>query len=75
MDPTRCQFIAKKCQNGHPWIALQPGSLDMTTPGEIAGFELYAGTSIEEARQLARFLNNNIKGLRIARDGHSPGQP
>jgi len=70
MDPTRCQFIAKKCPDGQPWIALEPGSLELATPGEIAGFELYAGTSIEEARQLARFLNNNIKGLRI-----SPGGP
>ena len=30
--------------------------------GEI-GLDLYRGTSLEEAKQLARFLNSNIKSV------------
>lgn len=64
MDTTRLQFVAKKCDSGQPWIALQPSGLEEAPLNDFSGFELYAGTSIDEARQLARFLNNNIKGLK-----------
>jgi hypothetical protein len=33
-----------------------------TLRGEI-GLDLYRGTSLEEAKQLARFLNSNIKSV------------
>ncbi|MGA7327280.1 MAG: hypothetical protein WBX25_23025 [Rhodomicrobium sp.] len=52
--------------DGTPWIALQPkhdGFKDFR--GEI-GLDLFRGTSLEEAKQLARFLNSNIKAIRCS---------
>lgn len=57
-------FVVRKREDETPWIALQPkadGFADMR--GEI-GLDLYRGTSLEEAKQLARFLNSNIRAVR-----------
>jgi hypothetical protein len=56
-------FVVRLAEDGAPWVALQPkheGLADIK--GEL-GLELYRGTSLEEAKQLARFLNSNIKGV------------
>ena len=45
------------------WVVLQPKHEGFVTlKGEI-GLDLYRGTSLEEAKQLARFLNSNIKSI------------
>jgi hypothetical protein len=54
-------------EDGAPWVILQPkheGLEDLK--GEI-GLDLYRGTSLEEAKQLARFLNSNIKSVSYKR--------
>src|SRR5262249_19125849 len=59
-------FVVKRRDDDTPWIALQPkvkGLEDIA--GEI-GLDLYRGTSLEEAKQLARFLNSNIKAVNYA---------
>ncbi len=56
-------FAVRLGEDGAPWVALQPkhqGIEDLR--GEI-GLDLYRGTSLEEAKQLARFLNSNIKSV------------
>jgi hypothetical protein len=56
-------FVVRKREDDTPWIALQPkhaGFEEIT--GEF-GLDLYRGTSLEEAKQLARFLNGNIKSI------------
>ena len=56
-------FVVRVCEDGVPFVALQPkheGLADIA--GEI-GLDLYRGTSLEEAKQLARFLNSNIKAV------------
>jgi urocanate hydratase len=63
MQAQKCQFVVRKKADGSPWIALQPGDSAAGGASAIAGFELYAGSSLAEAKQLARLLNNNIKGL------------
>jgi hypothetical protein len=56
-------FAVRLREDGTPWVALQPKSQGIEDlPGEI-GLNLYRGTSLEEAKQLARFLNSNIKAL------------
>ncbi len=58
-------FVVRLREDGAPWVALQPKheGFDCLT-GEI-GFDLYRGTSLEEAKQLARFLNSNIKAVSL----------
>ena len=62
-------FVVKMQKDQSPWIAIQPkhaGFEDFA--GEI-GLGLYRGTSIEEAKQLARFLNSNIKSVNYSCQG------
>ena len=56
-------FVVRLRENGAPWVVLQPkqGGLAVLK-GEI-GLDLYRGTSLVEAKQLARFLNSNIKSV------------
>jgi hypothetical protein len=59
-------FVARLRENGAPWVVLQPKHEGLTTlKGEI-GLDLYRGTSLGEAKQLARFLNSNIKSISYA---------
>ena len=60
-------FVVRLREDGAPWVILQPkheGLEDLK--GEI-GLDLYRGTSLEEAKQLARFLNSNIKSVSYKR--------
>ena len=59
-------FVVRLRDNGAPWVVLQPKNEGLITlKGEI-GLDLYRGTSLGEAKQLARFLNSNIKSVRYA---------
>ena len=56
-------FVVRLREDGAPWVLLQPKHEGFVTlKGEI-GLDLYRGTSLEEAKQLARFLNSNIKSV------------
>jgi len=56
-------FVVRIREDGSPWVALQPKQEGLDDlKGEI-GLELYRGTSLEDAKQLARFLNSNIKAV------------
>ena len=56
-------FVARESKEGAPLVVLQPkhGGIELLK-GEI-GLDLYRGTSLQEAKQLARFLNSNIKSV------------
>jgi hypothetical protein len=60
-------FAVRRREDDTPWIALR----GIGAKGEI-GFDLYQGTSLEEAKQLARFLNSNIKSVNYACRGRVP---
>ena len=56
-------FAVRLREDGTPCVVLQPKHEDSGSPkGEIA-LGLYGGTSLTEAKQLARFLNSNIKAI------------
>lgn len=60
---TEFVFVARESVDGAPWVVLKPkheGS--ETMKGEI-GLDLYRGASLADAKQLARFLNSNIKSV------------
>ena len=58
-----CMFAVRLREDGTPWVVLQPKHEDSGgIEGEI-GLGLYRGTSLNEAKQLARFLNSNIKAI------------
>ncbi len=56
-------FVVRLRENGAPCVVLQPKHEGLAMlRGEI-GLDLYRGTRLEEAKQLARFLNSNIKSV------------
>ena len=56
-------FAVRLHEDGTPWVALQPKHEGLEELKGELGLDLYRGTSLEEAKQLARFLNSNIKSL------------
>lgn len=63
MKSAEFQFVVKKREDESPWIALQPKNAGFEDIAGEIGLDLYRGTSLEEAKQLARFLNSNIKSV------------
>ncbi len=56
-------FAVRLREDGAPWVALQPKHEGIEDLKGSIGLDLYRGTSLEEAKQLARFLNSNIKAI------------
>ncbi|MFZ1107977.1 MAG: hypothetical protein WAN43_06495 [Rhodomicrobium sp.] len=68
-------FAVRLREDGAPFVALQPKGAGLEgIEGEL-GLDLYRGTSLEEAKQLARFLNSNIKAVSYAPAPHDPPPP
>ncbi len=66
-------FVVRLSEDGAPWVALQAKAEGFASfRGEI-GLDLYRGTSLEEAKQLARFLNSNIKSV-TCHKAQNPGR-
>ena len=65
-------FVVRKREDDTPWIVLKPKQSGFEgIEGEI-GIDLYRGASINEAKQLARFLNSNIKSLNYSSPQKKP---
>jgi hypothetical protein len=56
------RFTVKEDGAGNTWIMLEPcgGSLPCLGRGGFLGLELQPRTSIEQAHEIAAFLNDNI---------------
>lgn len=59
-------FVVKRREDASPFIALEPKGDGFEDIAGSIGLDLYRGTSLEEAKQLARFLNSNIKSVNYA---------
>jgi len=67
-------FALRVHADGAPWIALQPKQEGLGEVRGELGLDLYRGTSLEEAKQLVRFLNSNIKAVSYGGQGSNvPG--
>ena len=72
-DTAEFLFVVRK-DGDTPWIALQAKDRGLNEAlGEIC-LKLYRGTSLEDAKQLTRFLNSNIKSIQYV-DMASSSQP
>ncbi len=57
-------FTVKETAGGRPWICLEPSGGGVNFPGDGSlGFDLPGGTDIEKAKEIARYLNNNLREL------------
>lgn len=62
-DSAEFLFVVRLRDDGAPRVVLQPKREGFATLKGEMGLDLYRGTSLEEAKQLARFLNSNIKSI------------
>ena len=61
-DP--CRFTVKEYGEGTPFIAIEPcgGDLALLRDGILA-LDLPEGTTLEQAHEIASYLNDNIESL------------
>jgi len=60
-ERVRISFKVKEFPSGQPWICLEPTKEDLIVLGNgFLGFDLPAGTTIDKAREIAEFLEENI---------------
>ena len=56
-------FIGKEAADDRPWIAAKPAGRSLSSIHCHLGFELKSGTSHEEAKAVASFLNIHIEAI------------
>lgn len=61
-DRARYRFTVKEYSDGTAWIALEPLRSNLPLLGDgFLGMDLPPGTSYEEAKRVASFLNDHIE--------------
>lgn len=60
-------FTVKEFESGQPWIALEILRGDVTPKdlGGLVGFDLKQGTSLEDAKEIARYLREKIERISL----------
>ena len=72
-DRTRMSFAVKEFPSGQPWIYFERVGDKLKILGNgFLGFDLPKGTTIEEARRIADYLNSKIEGISYTALGASP---
>jgi hypothetical protein len=69
MDTRKRNFVVtvKETGKGQPWLLFEPYE-DLGMPrGLHVTLDVADGATIEEAKEVAAFLNQRVKGLRIAK--------
>jgi hypothetical protein len=56
-------FTVKEWEDGHPWIAAEPAGNQIPGVEDGLGFDLERGTTLEEAKELARVMNFQISAV------------
>jgi hypothetical protein len=60
------RFTVKESSNGSPWVAAEPAGETIRDLGNL-GFDLEAGTTMEDARALANLMNARISAVSVTR--------
>jgi hypothetical protein len=63
-ERVRMNFKVKEFPDGQPWICLEPVQEDLIVLANgFLGFDLPRGTTIEKAKKIAEFLEENIANV------------
>jgi len=58
------QFTVKESGEGTPWIMLEPSHQSLKSLGNsFLGLDLNEGSTLQQAEEVARYLNQNIVSL------------
>ena len=60
-------FTVKEGASGTAWIAAEPlGDVPPSLRGVI-GFDLTAGTTLDEAKEIAKYLRGHVRGISLTK--------
>ena len=60
------KFTTKEYSEGTPWIAAEPLGNIINFPGDgFLGFDLKRGTDLNEAKEIAKFMNDNLSAISL----------
>lgn len=59
------RFTVKESHDGRPWIAFEPAGRKITGLNGMLGFDLKDGATLDAARGIARYLNENVRTLSL----------
>lgn len=54
-------FTVKEYAEGQPWICIEYWNNEPGMPMDLFGFDLAPGTSIQKAKEVAKFMNDNLE--------------
>ena len=57
------RFTVKEAADGRPWIAAEPAGKSLVTLPGLLAFELSPGTTYDDAKTVASFMNLHIAGI------------
>ena len=57
------RFTVKEAADGRPWIAAEPAGKSLVTLPGLLAFELGPGTTYDDAKTVASFMNLHIAGI------------
>lgn len=62
---TEYRFTVKEFESGTPWLMLEPmRGPDLPLPkNAFLGLDLKEGTTLEEAQEIARYLNRQVRSV------------
>jgi hypothetical protein len=69
-DRAQYRFIVKETGDGKPWIALEPLERELSgegLPRGIFGFDLPVGTTYDQAKETARYLDKHLAKFTFTR--------
>jgi hypothetical protein len=55
---TECTFVVKETVEGKPSVVAEP-----STHAGLVGFELAEGTSLDTAREIAKYLRQHVRAI------------
>lgn len=62
----KSSFTVNQYPGSHqPWIAIELDDEDEGMTRDLFGFDLAAGTTFQNAEQIAKFLNENLKEFTV----------
>lgn len=63
---SKYKFTVKEYSDGTPWIAMEPleKAIEFQNEG-LLGLDLQKGMNVERAREIAKYLNENISELSL----------
>jgi hypothetical protein len=59
------RFTVKEYHDGTPWIAFEPAGSRLTSVKGLLGFDLEDGATFNDAKDIARYMNDHIGALSL----------